>query len=287
MNITEILGEDFSGGLLIAVFSVILGYFSAYGIERTKARREPRQLITWELEKSQGLFEVKDEIRPHVRVLYRNAHVQSLTVLRCNIVNSGNRAVKNEQIRFTFPDGVRLLDNVLDPAPERELGVERSASVAHESEVIYQVGQLEVAQRVGFQFILDGTLPNDWSPMASNPDGDVAFRRREFVRHRGTEDRVHAFILYLILLLITAPMYALVSGIYSLVMMVLHVVLAVLAIRNAAPTARVAARVLCALSDRKVTVDVRRGTGGVMIGNSNQYHDYNARQEGKARAVIE
>jgi hypothetical protein len=271
MDLSTVFNPDFIGRLIIALFGAVGGYLAAVLVDRAKARRETRRELTWELEQSDGAVSVRKDIKEKVDVLYNKRRIDSLTLVECKVANSGNSVVKGQIVRFTFPSEVELLENYLDPVPERELRVAVASDLIRErNETIYRIGQLEREQQVCFQFVLEGQLLSSWAPQASNSEGDVAFARKGVSRIRQDQERLRPFLTASFLLVFIGLGSSLVPPFLSPILGVAYAVIFVYTAFQLAPIARIVASILANLTrDRLFNVRLSDAQG-VQIGNSNQ-----------------
>jgi hypothetical protein len=192
--------SSIGGDAIIAVLAAILGFVSAYAINQIQRRQEPRKQLSWELHSEQAQLQVSSEIEERVSVLYRDTRVKNLTAVSCTILNTGNRSVKNEQIRFNFGDRTNALEHSLYPPPEPELGaVQVDNHGLTDRDFVYRIGQLEVGEQVGFLFVLASQDPivSPAPPHATNEEGDVKFIRRGIERIVADQEHLRPFLLAL------------------------------------------------------------------------------------------
>ena len=209
-------GSSFSSVIenpaVVAILAAILGFVSAYAIYQIQRRREPRKQLSWELHSREAQLEVSSEIKERVSVLYRDIRVQNLTAVICVVANTGNRVVKNEQVRFNFGDRAQVLEHSLYPAPEPELGVVQVYDPGLTSlDYVYRIGQLEVDDQVRFLFVLSSQNPIDPpAPHAKNEEGDVKFIRRGTERIVADQEHLRPFFIalfaFLVVPLIVSPL---------------------------------------------------------------------------------
>jgi hypothetical protein len=193
------------GGWL--VFGAVVGAALSYVATRMNARHDPRKKLAWEAETDRGLLAVSDRIRDNVSISYKGVSIEDIVAVRCNVVNTGNVVVKNERIRFSFPEGVLLLEGDFSPIPEPELNSSRVASSeSGESERVFMIGHLEVGQQVSFELIATGNGVEKWQVHPFNEGGDVEFRQREAERITDDQEHVVPFVVNLLLLFIIPSM---------------------------------------------------------------------------------
>lgn len=271
--------NSFSSSFYIALISAVVGFAFALLLDWIKAQREPRKQLSWTVDRGEGLFGVRPDIREKVKVLYNYEQVDSLSVVHCRITNTGNSVVKSEQVRFSFPPEVRMLEHVLDPEPERELGVtERVEAKKSDNEAIYLIAHLERGWEVGFQFVLDGAVSTDWSPRDFNEDGNVTFVRRDVARVRKDQEHLQPFFVILLLSFVVPPIFSNLPSVGSFLENISRVLFVVLLVPHAVPVARVFAVLINSLSTRRALVDVRDASA-VQIGDGNLQRNYYRRSE--------
>jgi len=195
-------------GIIAAVIvtAVLAPIIVNYVSERIKPRVTKQ--LAWDLIVSQVLSDVDPTVRDNVAVSYKGQSVQHLYSMNCVIENTGNRAVKNEIIRFPFDDKTTVLEppNLHDAVPELEVHeVAALAELGHQPR--FSIGQLETSQQVSLRFILDSPAPPDFKPVGHNAEGDVEFVQRNVTRVRQDREIVRHFI-RLFLLYYFAPVLA-------------------------------------------------------------------------------
>jgi len=190
--------------VILALLGAVLGFVGAYTLDRVKARREPRRRISWDVDIERTLIKVKSSIRSKVRVLYNGAEVAELAHIKCAMANTGNRVVKNHELRFTFPERTTLLETYLEPVPDPELGVELilDEDTGGRSERRYRISHLERGEAVHFNFVTAGGDFADWRPRSFNQEGDVEFGRRDVAVAKEDEEHVRPFVTAALLMLL-------------------------------------------------------------------------------------
>lgn len=183
--------------IALALIGGVIGFLASYFLDRIKAHREPRRRISWDATTQRALIEVSPGIRSKVRVLYEESEVTKLTHLRCTVVNSGNRVIKDHQVRFPMPNGARLLEEYLDPPPDPELGVELLGkdTIDGATQCRYHIAHLERNESITFNFVTAGGEFRDWRPRSFNKEGDVEFQRRDASFDKEDQEHVPPFLL--------------------------------------------------------------------------------------------
>jgi hypothetical protein len=236
-----------TGGAIVAVLSAILGFVSAYAISQIQRRREPRKQLSWELQTEEVQLEVSSEIKERVGVLYRDTRVQNLTAVACQVSNTGNRVVKNEQVRFNFGDQAQVLEHSLYPPPEPELDAAQIDDHGlTDLDFVYRIGQLEIGQQVRFLFVLAGPNPIvSPAPHAKNEEGDVQFIRRGTERIVADQEHLRPFFVTLFAFLVVPLIISPLSGEFGFdfggaILAAVRVVLLIPLLPHIAPIARLA-----------------------------------------------
>jgi hypothetical protein len=193
--------------ILLAIVGALLGFVSSYSLERLKRRREPHKRISWDASIQRALIEVSRSIKSKVRFLYEGAEVTSLAHIKCTVSNTGNRVVKDHEIRFPFPEGARLLEHYVNPKPEPELGVELLADelVDGKQQCRYRIAHLEREESVVFNFVTAGGDLGDWKPRSFNQEGDVDFQRRDVSIVKEDQEHLRPFLTISLLAIAIPP----------------------------------------------------------------------------------
>ncbi|WP_260636027.1 hypothetical protein [Streptomyces angustmyceticus] len=179
---------DMQQKLIVGLASAFVGVFGTLLAYFLKSRREPRRKVSYDSATEPGLGGIDPKLRDKLRISYAGTHVEDLYSAHYRIANSGNSVVKNQRVRFSIPDDVRLLELILAPEPEPELKVQRSPESSR-SQIIYTIGQLERGEEVSFGLVLDGKNAPQWRVKTSNEEGDVDVAQRG--AQRNIEDRAH------------------------------------------------------------------------------------------------
>lgn len=199
-------GSNIVEQVALSAVSAFFGFACSYALGRIGARRDPRKEISWEAVLDRGVLAVGPEIRENVNIHYKGENVKDLAALTFRITNTGNRVVKNEEVRFAFSSGSRILDAYFEPTPEPEL---RAAFVDSSSEAALErkisIGHLEATQEVTARLIVAGQGDPEYKVHGFNEEGDVKFQRRDASRINQEQDHVVPFIVTLIFLIVLPP----------------------------------------------------------------------------------
>jgi hypothetical protein len=189
----------------IPIAAAVVGAACSYVFTRLNARHDPKRELSWEASTDRGLLAVSSDIRDNVSVSYKGESVSDLVAVRCRVSNTGNQVIKNEVLRFAFPEGTKILEANFAPQPERELRASQVESNELESyERSFCIGHLEAGQEVSFEFIAAGMNAEDWKVHSFNEEGGVAFRQREVNRITDEQEHVRPFVAIVILFFIVS-----------------------------------------------------------------------------------
>ena len=108
--------------IIIALISAILGFTFNYILALRKEKKERKQL-SFDLTVKEAITRGDSPIKDKVRLNYNGNEVQNLVFVSCSVQNTGKIVIKDESLRFTFPDDSIILENYIDPKPEPELGI--------------------------------------------------------------------------------------------------------------------------------------------------------------------
>lgn len=230
--------------------SAVIGAILSYAVMRLNARHDPRRQLSWDARTDRGLVAVRPEIRDNVSIQYKSEDVTDLVAVKCHIVNTGNQLVKNERLRFSFPDGVRILESDFAPRPEPELSAAKVDDPTFGvSQCAFTIGHLEIGQEVSVELIATGPNAENWAVHPYNEDGGVLFQPRDVGRIRDEQEHLTPFIVIMTLLIIGPPLLgSLEVSDYDIfvapLLFLLRLVLVILLIPHLLPVARLARRVV-------------------------------------------
>jgi hypothetical protein len=190
----------------IAVVSAFLSFLASFAIWQIKKRNEPQKQLSYAIEIIRGLVKIEEKVKEKVSVLYNGQDAKNLYRIACDVRNTGNTVVKNQYIRFEFPEGVEIIDSYCEPEPEREIGMEESIEedlLSHEKR--FRICHLERDQQVCFRFILSSEKDVDVKLHPYNEEGNVEFVPKSISRTASDTALVTRFIFLCILYLIIPP----------------------------------------------------------------------------------
>ncbi len=89
--------QDLATKILLVIIADALGFAFGLLLDRVKANRE-RKEISWEKSYDAGMVAIRSDIRKKVSILYNAEKVDSLSLLRCRIENTGKKTVKSQRL---------------------------------------------------------------------------------------------------------------------------------------------------------------------------------------------
>ena len=194
-------GAGWDSQLGRVVLAAVLGFVFAYGLERIKRRREPHRQLSWDGATLAALPDAVAELRDKLEIRYQGTTIENLWEIHCLVENTGNRVVKDQHIRFKLPAGTHVLEAILDPEPEPEIGVSAERiDGAPQHHPQYRIAHLERKQSVGWRLIVTGPDAASWTPIPKNDEGDVDFVERGVQRALEDAEHVDPFFKVLVLL---------------------------------------------------------------------------------------
>lgn len=186
-----------------SIGGIVVGAACSYAVMRLNARHDPRKQLSWEATTDRSLVSVRPEIRDNVRVTYKEENASHLVAIKCRISNTGNQVIKNQRLRFAFPEGTQILEADFAPPPEPELMASCvNSDDARPTDRIFLVGHLEVGQEVSFELVANGPNADRWAIHPFNEDGDVEFHQRDVNRIRDEQEHIVPFVVALIGLIV-------------------------------------------------------------------------------------
>jgi hypothetical protein len=190
--------------IALPIITAILGFISSYTIERIRAKREPRRRISCHVTIDRALIAAGEDLRKDLEISYRGETVEDISSTRFRLQNTGTTVVKDQQVRISFPQSVRILEVYIDPKLPPEWRVERQRQYdLGESEALISVGHLERGNEVNIDIVASGPNSTEYTIVPFNQNGDVEFLTGDTLPVREVEDRKHIvpFITWLTLLI--------------------------------------------------------------------------------------
>ena len=182
--------------ILYLLASAIFGAAALYVATRLSTRQDrPLKRLSWEADTDSALVAVGPQIRDNVSVSYNGVIVSGLVAIRCRVLNTGNQLVKDEHLRFSFPEGTTVIEAGFAPSPEPELKCsEEPADPGKLTERSFTLGHLEVGQEVSFELVAAGPQAGNWKVHPFNETGGVVFQQREVSRIRDEQEHLRPFV---------------------------------------------------------------------------------------------
>jgi hypothetical protein len=198
--------SDLTQNLIVAFVSAFLGFMASLLVEKYKKRSEPKFQISYLKVVKKGIVEIENDIKSKVSVLYNNCQAQSLYYFLFDIQNTGNRTIKEQEIRFEFSNGAEIIDIFYCPSkPEPEINLEQVQEVGLSNyEKKYKVGYFENGKKIGFRFIVASPNNNDvtMNYFTKNANQDVIFAEKSAVKKASEVENIRDFIFWLIILIV-------------------------------------------------------------------------------------
>ncbi|MFF4041611.1 hypothetical protein [Streptomyces sp. NPDC001816] len=234
------LGEDFQGKAILVVAGAILAFIGNFLLDQYKRRREPRKRLTWTAHTQVGIVSVDPKFQQLVKLAYNEEPIENICALDFKVKNTGTEVVKNHQVRLAFPEESKVLEARLSPEPDRELGVIRNAAKEEaNSEVVYEIGHLEVGEEVNIQVVATGRTAKDWRVRSHNDEGNVRFEEREVQRITDDTEHIVPFVVLMITLWFLPGVFSYAGSLGGLAAGVVQLALFVALISQLVPVARI------------------------------------------------
>jgi hypothetical protein len=256
------LWDVLSNKYLVALAAALFGFFFSTLLEWRKNRKLPHKQLSWDAQVDSRLVEIESSMAGQILVTYAGKVVENLTSVIYRVTNTGNSVIKNQFLRFTFPERSKILKVYLDPEPEPELAVtEVTDAKKSREERRFELGHLEVGQSVQFRFLSDGGDWGTWTGVHPfNAEGNVDFQRRDVARVRADQEHVRPFFMYLVLLLTLPPFISLsILPLTDVARLAIALALIGLLIPHLAPVARLTERMVVSYFDRTRSAGTTNG----------------------------
>jgi hypothetical protein len=196
-------GNSVPAQVALGIGGIVLGAACSYAVMRLNARHDPRKQLSWEAATDRSLVSIRPEIRDNVSVTYKEENASNLVAIKCRVSNTGNQVIKDQRLRFAFPEGTRILEADSAPQPEPELMASRiDPDLAKPTDRIFLVGHLEAGQDVSFELVANGPHADKWTIHPFNEGGDVGFQQRDVNRIRDEQEHIVPFIVIAIGLIV-------------------------------------------------------------------------------------
>ena len=184
-----------SNALLLAVVGAFLGFLGNYAMERLRARRTPRKELSWELSIDEPQIAYSATNAHRLKISYNGQPVDRLIVGGYSVTNTGTQTIKDQLLRFAFPEDAKVLDFTPNPPPKPEMGLSDVGGQAGFPGYRYKIAHIEPGESVGFLFSASGGTWVNWHGVVPhNEAGDVSYIRKDVSRTRDEPERVAPFL---------------------------------------------------------------------------------------------
>ena len=195
----------------IAIIAAILAFLFNLYLTRRKEKNENKQL-SYEIRINDAITKNEIPIKDKIKINYNGNHLENLSFASIYVQNTGKILIKDEILRFQFPDNSRILEQYFDPKPEEELGVHEETvdPSRYNFERKIRIGHLTKGQGIKIHFVITG---EDVLPVIHgfNPDGDVSFNERSFNVKLNDQETVRHFLydnlIVIIILSLVVPIF--------------------------------------------------------------------------------
>ncbi|MEU7141044.1 hypothetical protein ABZ942_16445 [Nocardia sp. NPDC046473] len=176
----------------IPVGTALVGGLLGIGIkevfDRARDRKKEKRL-SYDLDIGSSMTNVPESLAAKIAVQYGTRQVVGqLFEVTCTVENTGRLMVKDQYVRFSFPDGYDILDSYTIGNPIPELGiVEAQLDLPRSGDKRWRIGQLEKKQKARFGFLVDGPTAKPPTIHGRNDEGNVDIsvrKQRQVVKER-------------------------------------------------------------------------------------------------------
>ncbi|MEC3953777.1 hypothetical protein VMT65_12125 [Nocardia sp. CDC153] len=165
---------DTQSRTIIAVVAVIIGFVLKEVADQIRDRKKVKRL-TYSMSVGSTLADVPETLVQKVSVEFEGRPVEGqLYEVTCSIENAGHLVVKNEYLRFSFPERSQILDAYILGDPPPEYGIE-DAPLPNQAPIDkrWVVAHLERRQTASFGFLVAGPVSTAPKLFGHNEAGDV------------------------------------------------------------------------------------------------------------------
>ncbi|MGV9817837.1 hypothetical protein [Nocardia xishanensis] len=252
----EVVLSDNWWRAIIAVVAVIVGFVLKEVADQLRDRKKVKRL-TYSMNVGSTLADVPQKLAQKVSVQFGGVPVEGQVYeVTCRVENTGHLVVKEEYLRFSYPERCLILEAYVLGDPPLEYGI-KEAPLAGQAvgDQRWVVGHLERRQSVSFGFLVAGPTATAPQLFGHNDEGDVELNPKGRTPDREDASHVRPLLTYVLLsLLVPAlPLYEVGESISALV----RLVLLLLTIPHLYPVGRVLAAFLTRADDAaSTTADV-------------------------------
>jgi len=266
-------GNQLYSGIIVALITAILSFIIAYFFYIKKLKEQKKQL-SYDLEIKNGLVEVENFIKKDISIKYKGQSTENLHHVLCYVQNTGNKVIKNQQIRFNFTSDNRIATHFFDSPPLPELNI--SIQNESENELIYQIGHIEKGQRIGFGFIISGkdVNINNINIYPFNDEGDIEFLAKSIAKIYGEKEIILQFIVIsAVLIFIPDIINSLFRMIFyerfvSFISAIFKLILFLGWLKYLNKTTKILIDFLFQKKEGTINIDTTHNQGGIFINNS-------------------
>lgn len=275
-NNSTFFNMDFSRDVTLVILGAALAVVTGYASERLKLKSKPRKQLSYEILTKKDLVEVEEKIRDNVKIIYNGQTIENLYYIAFDLENNGSSVIKNQYLRFEFPERTKIIDSFFEPSPEPEVGIEKiiNDSKLKDNELKYKIRHLERGQRLGYRFILTSDNPLVTPKIHPyNEEGDVILVPKSINKSHEEKDDIISFItLYLYLLLIPTIFTILPSEIEGLATGLIRLVILIYILPFVKPFAKAIGEIVSRINAPKM-VNCQSEMSINNLNISNEFHD--------------
>lgn len=199
--------RSFLQNIIVTILAAILAFLSGYTLSQINQKRSVK-LLPYNLEIDTGLVNMDREIKDKVKVFYEGQEIENLSHVKIDLENTGNSAIKSEEIRFEFLQETRILDFYFDPVPEPEMKVEKIRDPnLREFECKCRVGNIGRDGKLGVRFIVTGDSAVEPKLHSYNENDDVKLVSRATTKILSNKEKVSKFLSLLIMYFVVPPVF--------------------------------------------------------------------------------
>lgn len=261
--------EKFIYAILGAFLTLIVTIISNYVNERRKLKFKVRKQLSYEISTKKDLVEGEKEIKDKVKVLYNNKIIENLYYVACDIENSGNTVIKNQYIRFEFPQDTKIIDPFFDPVPEPEIGLQEEKNPELNTyELKYKIGHLECGQRVGYRFILTSENPVVAPKLHPfNEEGDVILVSKSRSKSYEEKNDIVNFITLYLYMLILPSAFLIFGSVGDFAANLIRLIILIYIYPFIKPFAKAIGELISGTNDRKARINSEISISEINVGD--------------------
>lgn len=230
--------------LALLFIGAILGLVGTILVERWRAKREPNLRLSYDLKVGNSMANVPERLAERVRVRYSDREIDGqLFEATCKVVNTGNRVVKSQYMRFSFPEGSTILDGFLvDDIPPEYAVTDAPLEGSKSGDRRWRIGHLEKGASVTFGMLVSASSPARPEVFPHNESGDVRVTAGTLVAEEDDAAQIAPFVTWLLANIFVPPLVGAFEGSFlpaELMEFLTRVVLFIPLLSRAKPVGRV------------------------------------------------